>query len=66
MSEDKISLMSRLLLTIKQHRGMTIEELADMNGLTYAQTAELTSMLETDGFIKTDLLQRCSIDIGKK
>jgi hypothetical protein len=45
---------------------MTIEELADTNGLTYAQTAELTSMLETDGFIKTDLLQRCSIDIGKK
>lgn len=66
MSEDKISLMSRLLLTIRQHRGLTIEELAEMNGLTYAQTAELTSILETDGFIKTDLLQRCSINIIKK
>jgi DNA processing protein len=66
ISDDKISQMSQLLLNIRRHRGMTIEELADTNGLTYAQTAELTSMLETDGFIKTDLLQRCSIDIGKK
>lgn len=66
MSEDRIALMSRLLLTIRQNRGMTIEELAERNCLTYAQTAELTSILETDGFITTDLLQRCSINIGKK
>lgn len=66
MSEDRIRLMSQLLLTIRQNRGLTIEELADESGLTYAQTAELTSILETDGFIKTDLLQRCSINISKK
>lgn len=64
--EEKIGKMSELLLTIRKHRGVTIEELADRCGLTYAQTAELTAILETDGFIKTDLLQRCCINISKK
>ena len=64
--EDKITLMSRLLLTIRQNRGLTIEEIAQLNGLSYPQAAELTSILETDGFIKTDLLQRCCINICKK
>lgn len=66
MSEDKIHQMSIIISTIKQKRGITIEELAEETGLGYVKTVELTSMLETDEFIKTDLLQRCCINTGKK
>ena len=66
MSDDRILQMSVILSTIRQKRGITIEELAEDTGLGYARTAELVSLLETDEFIKTDLLQRCCINVGKK
>ncbi|MBE6240728.1 MAG: DNA-processing protein DprA [Bacteroidales bacterium] len=65
-NEDKISQMASLVTTIRKERGITVEELADQTGLGYVRTAELTAILETDGFIKTDLLQRCYINISKK
>ena len=63
--QDKISQMSGILLTIRKNRGITIEEIAQETGLEYSRTAELAGMLETDGFISTDLLQRCTINIRK-
>ena len=63
---DKVDQMARLLTIIRKRRGITIEELADISSLGYAKTVELTSRLETDGFISTDLLQRCSINPVKK
>ena len=58
--------MARLLKTIRHRRGITIEELAEICSLGYSRTVELISRLETDGFITTDLLQRCSINPAKK
>ena len=63
--DDRISQMARILTIIRQNRGISIEDLAETSGLGYARTVELTSTLEIDGFITTDLLQRCSI-IPKK
>ena len=63
---DKVEQMARLLTIIRKKRGITIEELADLSSLGYARTVELTSRLETDGFISTDLLQRCSINPAKR
>ena len=65
-SADRINQMADLLKIIRQRRGISIEELADYSGLGYARTVELTSILETDGFISTDLLQRCSISMKKR
>lgn len=65
VSDDRLSQMSRLMTMIRQTRGITVEELALESGLEYARTVELTSMLELDGFINTDLLQRCSINPKK-
>jgi DNA processing protein len=64
-SADRLEQMARLLKTIRQKRGITVEELAEICALGYAKTVELTSRLETDGFIRTDLLQRCSINPSK-
>ena len=33
--------------------------------MSYSMTANITAMLETDGFISIDLLQRCFIMIEK-
>ena len=54
--------MAMILLNIKKHRGITIEEIAETTHLEYSRTAELVGILETDGFICIDLLQRCTIN----
>ena len=65
-SSDNITQMANLLRIIRRKRGITIEELSDYSGLGYARTVELASILETDGFIMTDLLQRCCIAHNKR
>ena len=61
VSEDRLSQMSGLLTTIRQKRGITVEELAEFCALEYSRAVELCTCLELDGFINIDLLQRCSI-----
>ena len=54
-------MMADLLLAIRKERGITLDELCDRCRMEYAQVSMLTGLLETDGFISIDLLQRCSI-----
>lgn len=61
LSEDRIARMASLLLAIRQERGITLEGLCLRCGMDYGQVATLTGILEADGFICIDLLQRCSI-----
>ena len=61
VSEDRLSQMSRLLTTIRQKRGITVEALSEFCALEYSRAVELCTGLELDGFINIDLLQRCSI-----
>lgn len=61
-SGDKISQMASILLAIRKNRGITVEEIADSTSIGYVRTAELARILETDGFISIDLLQRCTIN----
>lgn len=62
LTEDRIALMSRLLLAIRNQRGISLEELAEKSGMEYHKVTQLTGMLETDGVITVDLLQRCFIN----
>ena len=48
---------------IRRNRGITLNELCAEVCLTYGQVARYAGMLETDGLICTDLLQRCSINV---
>lgn len=57
--------MAALLECISKNRGATIEELGIMTGIEYGKASSLISMLELDGFISMDLLQRCCIISGK-
>ena len=62
VSKDRIDQMAAILLAVRKYRGITIEELAEKNRLEYSKTADLVRVLETDGFISIDLLQRCTIN----
>lgn len=61
-SAEYIERLYTLLLAISKERGITVEELSMKTGLGYRQTAEATAMLEIEGFISIDLLQRCTIN----
>lgn len=63
VSEDRITQMSSILTAIKESRGITIEDISSITGLKYSRAAELTGILECDGLISIDLLQRCTINI---
>lgn len=54
-----------LALKVKAQRGITVEELGRALGWEYQKTAILAGILENDGFIETDLLQRCTINFKK-
>ena len=65
VGEDTVREMAALLECIRKNRGSTVEELGVMTGIEYGKTSSLTAMLELDGFISIDLLQRCCIISGK-
>ena len=63
--DDRISQMSAILLAIRSERGITLEEIAMKTELDYSRVSQLAGMLETDGVITRDLLQRCFINFTK-
>lgn len=60
-SADMISEMSDILDAIIRHRGITLDDLSVMTASSYARVSQLARMLETEGLISVDLLQRCNI-----
>ena len=65
MSEEKILQMGRILLEIRRERGITVEDIAERVGLDYGRTIQLIGILETDGILTRDLLQRCFINFQR-
>ena len=65
MSDDRISQMGSILLAIRKERGITVEDIAAQTGLEYTRVSQLLGMLETDGIISRDLLQRCFINFSR-
>ena len=62
LPEGKVEEIARVLLIIKRRRNISLQEITEETGLAYRTVAEITGLLENDGFIRTDLMQRCSID----
>lgn len=50
---------------VKEHRGVCPDELCRICNMDYGRVSRLTGLLENDGFIETDLLQRCTINAKK-
>lgn len=64
ISKDRIERMSNILIIIRKRRGITIEEITQSLDIDYSEVLTLTGLLETDGIITTDLLQRCFISFS--
>lgn len=65
LNKEHITMMAELLLSIRNNRGLTIEEHAGLTGIGFSQTSSLARALEADGFITIDLMQRCCIKTWK-
>lgn len=62
IEDEEIDAMSRILMEIHRKRGITIEEISECTGLRYSEVMKFAGILEADGLICTDLLQRCTIN----
>lgn len=62
-NEADIAHMSSIIKTIKANRSITSDEISAATGLDYQNTVRLVSILEMDGLISMDLLQRCTIKV---
>ena len=51
-------------LAVQQNRGVTVEELSALLQLPFAGTMTAVGTLEAAGFLRTDLLRRCSVAPG--
>ncbi len=50
-----------ILSLVKRHRRLSVQELAELTGYGYRTVAELAAILENDGFLAVDLMQRCTL-----
>lgn len=64
-SPERIAQMSDILLAIRRKRGISIEEVAESLDIEYYKIVQLVGILETDGLITVDLLQRCFINFAR-
>ena len=48
-------------LLVKGHPGVTLEEIVRETGWSWPEVQERAAILETDGFLETDILRRCTI-----
>ena len=62
IGEEDLSLICAIVNAIRKKRAVTAEELAGLLKADYSRITVLTGILEIDGFISKDLLQRCSIN----
>lgn len=54
--------MCLIIRQIRRHRGITLEDLAGSLGMPYREVSQTAGLLEIEGFITIDILQRCCIN----
>ena len=61
IAAETLEKLCSIAVCIKLNRGICIEEIAEQLQLNYVEAMTLVGTLETNGFIVTDLMQRCMI-----
>lgn len=59
---ERLADMIRTALQIKKNRGVTLDELSFQTGIPPRELSTICSLMESDGILSVDLLQRCSIN----
>ncbi len=65
MTEEQIGQVVEILNMIRKERGLTVEDIAVKTGLPYQKASTIANILEADGFITIDLLQRCAVNVKR-
>lgn len=65
LGADDISLMAAIIIAVRKKRGISTDELSQELGTGAARTSALVRMLECDGILEIDLMNRCTIRINK-
>lgn len=63
VNPEMLSRIEAVLRLISKHRGICIDEIGRSLGMEYRDVAIVTGLLENDGIIKIDLMQRCVISV---
>jgi len=63
--EQTLARLLAIALLIRSHRGIVPEEICRELDLDYGSVSAALCLLESDGYISTDLLQRCTIEDKK-
>ena len=63
LDESEIMGLARILSAIRTHRDISVSDLAGTLGLDYPAASRAVCLLETEGLICTDVLQRCSTNV---
>ena len=58
---EDIESILRVAGAVKARRGISPDEICVDTGMRYRDVLRLTGLLESDGFITTDILQRCTV-----
>lgn len=62
LSGEELQLISSFAMAIGETRGICLDELCLKLGMDYPETARIAGLLEGEGIITIDLMQRCSIN----
>ena len=63
LAPEKMDSVIAVAACIRAHRGISIEDLAQRLALPFLEVSALVSMLESDGYICTDLLRQCTLAV---
>lgn len=59
---EESSALLKLAMAVRKNRGASLDELCGLLKMPYSEVAGLAGVLEGDGIICTDLMQRCTIN----
>ena len=63
LDQEEMADLLAVAAIIRRRRGITTEEICPEACLPYSRVIRLVGLLESDGFISIDLLQRCAINV---
>ena len=63
LDQEEMADLLAVASAIRRRRGITPEEICPEACLPYSRVIRLVGLLESDGFISMDLLQRCAINV---
>ena len=64
MDERQIKLLTSIYELVRKKKGINFDEICSELNLEYSEFAKLSGLLENAGFIRSDLLQRCTTSPG--